>query len=357
MEENPQTNYLKRFSRWKIYIILLIFLLIVIVVLSLNIGFSKISFWNISKILLKNVPFIGDFAKFPEVPAVEEVIVMQIRLPRILGGALVGAALATAGVVYQGLFRNPMADPYVIGASSGAALGAALAIVLGLGFSLFGFNTVPIFAFLGCLSSVLLVYSISRVGKRVNTTTLLLTGLSVSILFSAIVTYLQTIAGERLHALTFWLMGGFTYVEWIDVFSILPFIIVGISVTYIYARNMNILALGEDQAAHLGVELEKTKFILLFASALITAAAVSISGLIGFAGLIIPHLTRLLTGPDHRILIPCSAILSATFMIICDCLARVIAAPAEVPVGVITAMFGGPFFIYLLHWKKKPSAY
>jgi len=142
-----------------------------------------------------------------------------------------------------------------------------------------------------------------------------------------------------------------------DVFSVLPFIIAGISVTYIYARNLNILVLGEDQAAHLGVELEKTKLILLFASALITAAAVSISGLIGFAGLIIPHLTRLLTGPDHRILIPCSAILSAAFMIICDCLARVIAAPAEVPVGVITAMFGGPFFIYLLHWKKRPAVY
>jgi iron complex transport system permease protein len=353
MEENSDTKYLERFSRWKIIIILLSLLLLAIIVLSLNVGFSQISFWNISKILIKNVPFLGDLTKFSDIPRIEEVIVMQIRLPRILSGALVGISLSTAGVVYQGIFKNPMADPYVIGASSGASLGAAIAIVLGLGFSVFGINTVPIFAFIGCLSSVLLVYSISRVGSRVQTTTLLLTGLSVSILFSAVVTYLQTIAGERLHALTFWIMGGFTYVEWGDMFSTLPFIIVGVIAIYVYSRDLNLLILGEEEAQHLGVNVEKTKLILLFFSALVTAAAVSISGLIGFAGLIIPHITRLLIGADHRILIPCSAIIAATFMMLCDCLARVIAAPAEVPVGVITAMVGGPFFIYLLRGKRK----
>jgi iron complex transport system permease protein len=211
-----------RFSRWKLYVVLLILLLAVLAFLSLNVGFSQISFVNVSRILAKNVPFIGHLAQFSNVSEVEEVIIMQIRLPRILAGALVGAALATAGVVYQGIFKNPMADPYVIGASSGAALGAALSIVLGLGFSLLGVNSVSIFAFFGCLSSVLVVYSVSRIGSRVPTATLLLTGISVSILLSAVVTYLQTIAGERLHALTFWLLGGFSYVEWGDVVSALP---------------------------------------------------------------------------------------------------------------------------------------
>ena len=353
MGEKTQTKYLKRFSRWKMLLILLILLLLAIIFLSLNVGFSQISFWNISKILAKNVPFLGDLTHFSDISRIEEVIVMQIRLPRILSGALVGIALAIAGVVYQGIFKNPMADPYVIGASSGAALGAALAIVLGLGFSFFGINTVPIFAFIGCLCSVLMVYSITRVGSKVQTTTLLLVGLSVSILFSAIVTYLQTIAGERLHALTFWIMGGFTYVEWGDIFGILPLVIIGVGAIYLYSRDLNLFVLGEDEAQHLGVDTEKTKLILLFFSALVTAAAVSISGLIGFTGLIIPHITRILIGPDHRILIPCSAIIAATFMILCDCLARVMAAPAEVPVGVITAMFGGPFFIYLLLRRRK----
>jgi iron complex transport system permease protein len=354
---DAQATHLERFSRWKTYLILLILLLVMTIILSLNLGFSQISFLDILKIFIKNVPFIGNFAHFSNVQVVEEIIIIQIRLPRILSGALVGAALAASGVIYQGVFRNPMADPYVIGASSGAALGASLAIVLGLGFALLGVNTIPVFAFLGCLASVLLVYFISRVGSRVPVTTLLLSGISISIFLSAIVTYMQTIAGERLHALTFWLMGGFSYIEWKDVWSVLPFIFVGIGVTYLYSRDLNLLVLGEDQAEHLGVELEKTKLILLVSSALMTAAAVSISGLIGFIGLIIPHLTRLLTGPDHRVLLPASVILGASFMVICDGLARVIASPAEVPVGVITAVCGGPFFIYLLRRKRKIDAY
>jgi len=342
-----------RFSRWKLYVILLILLLAVLAFLSLNVGFSQISFVNVLRILVKNVPFLGHLAQFSNVSEIEEVIVMQIRLPRILAGALVGAALATAGVIYQGIFRNPMADPYVIGASSGAALGAALSIVLGLGFSLIGVKSVPIFAFFGCMASVLLVYSVSRVGSRVPTATLLLTGISVSILLSAVVTYLQTIAGERLHALTFWILGGFSYVEWGDVVNALPFVALGIVITYVYSRDLNIFGLGEEQAEHLGVRVERAKLILLFSSSLMTAAAVSIAGLIGFVGLIVPHFVRLLVGPDHRVLIPSSAILAASFVVVCDDLARVVASPAELPVGVITAICGGPFFIYLLRRKKQ----
>ncbi len=345
-------SHLRRVSHWKLYFVLLTGVLLLVFIFSLNIGFSHIPFENILKILAKNIPILGDLVDVSGISEVQESIIIHIRMPRVLGGALVGVALAAAGVAYQGIFRNPMADPYTIGAMGGASFGAAVAIVLGVGVALLGVNTVPIFAFVGALGAVFLVYAISREGSRVPVTTLLLSGLTVTIFFNALVTYLKMIAGNKLHALTFWIMGGFTYTNWTDVTSIFPFIIIGTAVIYLYARDLNILVLGEEQAQHLGVELEKVKKILLASGALMTAAAVSISGLIGFVGLIIPHLTRILIGPDHRILLPTSAIMGASFMMICDALARVIIAPSELPVGVITAVSGGPFFIYLLRRKK-----
>ena len=353
MKIDAGESHLRRVSHWKLYFVLLTGILLLVFIFSLNIGFSNIPFDNILKILAKNVPILGDFVEFSGFSEVQESIIIHIRLPRVLGGALVGVALAVAGVAYQGIFRNPMADPYTIGAMGGASFGAAVAIVLGVGVALLGVNTVPIFAFIGALVSVFLVYAISREGPRVPITTLILSGLTVTIFFNALVTYLKLIAGERLHALTFWIMGGFTYTNWTDVSTIFPLVIIGTIVVYLYARDLNILVLGEEQAQHLGVELEKVKKILLAAGALITAAAVSISGLIGFVGLIIPHLTRILIGPDHRILLPTSAIVGASFMMICDALARVIIAPTELPVGVITAVTGGPFFIYLLRRKSR----
>ena len=353
MKIDAGESHLRRVSHWKLYFVLLTGILLLVFIFSLNIGFSHIPFDNILKILAKNVPILGDFVEFSGFSEVQESIIIHIRLPRVLGGALVGVALAVAGVAYQGIFRNPMADPYTIGAMGGASFGAAVAIVLGVGVALLGVNTVPIFAFIGALLSVFLVYAISREGPRVPITTLILSGLTVTIFFNALVTYLKLIAGERLHALTFWIMGGFTYTNWTDVSTIFPLVIIGTIVVYLYARDLNILVLGEEQAQHLGVELEKVKKILLAAGALITAAAVSISGLIGFVGLIIPHLTRILIGPDHRILLPTSAIVGASFMMICDALARVIIAPTELPVGVITAVTGGPFFIYLLRRKSR----
>ena len=355
MKIDAGESHLRRVSHWKLYFVLLTGILVLVFIFSLNIGFSHIPFDNILKILGKNVPFLGNLVETSGIPdfEVQESIIIHIRLPRVLGGALVGVALATAGVAYQGIFRNPMADPYTIGAMGGASFGAAVAIVLGVGVALLGVNTVPIFAFVGALSAVFLVYVISREGPRVPVTTLILSGLTVTIFFSALVTYLKLIAGNKLHALTFWIMGGFTYTNWTDISTIFPLVIIGTAVVYLYARDLNILVLGEEQAQHLGVELEKVKKILLASGALMTAAAVSVSGLIGFVGLIIPHLTRILIGPDHRILLPTSAIVGASFMMLCDSLARVIIAPSELPVGVITAVSGGPFFIYLLRRKRR----
>jgi iron complex transport system permease protein len=351
-----------RTSRWKTYFLLLIGLFFAVVFLSLNMGFSQIPLQDISQILFKNIPFLGDFVNLTQFQIDKEPIIMLVRLPRIVCGALVGAALATSGTIFQGLFRNPMADPYTTSASSGASLGAALAIVLGLGISVFGVNTIPIFAFVGCMISVLVVYSISRVGSRVPITTLLLSGIAVSIFELAIVTYLQTISGDRLGPLTFWLIGSLssTRTTWAGMLSVLPFVLFGIIVTYLYSRDLNLLTLGEDQAQHLGINLERVKLILLLLGALMAGTAVAISGAIGFIGLMVPHLARLIVGPDHRILIPSSVLLGASFLVLCDGITRMLTSPAspqEIPVGVITAVSGVVFFLFLLRKKKRVSAF
>lgn len=346
-----KTASLEHKRHWRLWVSVLTLAFLVAVVVSLNIGYSSISFESIFKILFNKLSFGGQ--PYFQVSDVESTLIFDVRLPRVLCAAIVGAGLSISGVVYQGLFRNPLADPYTIGASAGAALGATAAIVLGISFSVLGLTTLPVFAFIGCISAVFLVYSISRVGNKVPVQTLLLSGIAVSIFLSAIVSYLQTISPEKLHQSQFWLMGSFSYTEWTDILSVIIFIAGGGAAIYLYSRDLNLLALGEDEARHLGVDLEKVKKVLLVSSAFVTAAAVSISGLIAFIGLIIPHLTRLMVGPDHRVLIPSSMLMGSTFLILCDSAARVIVAPAELPVGVITAMCGGPFFLYLMRRKKK----
>lgn len=340
---------------WRLTILFLFALLVFSIILSVSIGYTSISFKNVIEIFLNNTPIVNSLTHF-NVSPIETTLILQVRFPRALCAALVGAALSIAGATYQGLFRNPMADPYTIGASSGAALGATASIVLGISITILGVKTLPIFAFIGCLLTVLSVYSISKVGTKVPVQTLLLSGIAVSIFLSAIVNYFQTLFPDELRQSSFWLMGSFSYTEWTDVWSTLIFIAGGAVAIYLYSRDLNLLALGEDEAVHLGVDLEKMKKILLVSSAFVTAAAVSISGLIAFVGLIVPHLTRLLISPDHRVLIPASALMGAIFLVLCDSVARVIISPAELPVGVITAICGGPFFLYLMRRKKKVDA-
>jgi iron complex transport system permease protein len=360
VEKTEKSPSLKRVARWKIYLLLLAVLLVATILISLNLGFMQIPIQDTFAALFKNIPGIGSLITLtPEQIAIQPIIV-SIRLPRILVGALVGAALAASGTVYQGLFRNPMADPYTISASQGAALGAAISIVLGVGAGTFlGGNALPVFAFIGCVASVLVVYTISRVGSKVPISTLLLSGIAVGIFELAIVAYLQTVAGDKLGPLTFWLIGSLSSsrATWLGILTILPFIIVGIVISYLYSRDLNLFTLGEDQAQHLGVNLERSKLILMISGAFMTAAAVSISGLIGFIGLMIPHLTRLLVGPDHRVLLPASVLLGGSFLVLCDGLARVISSPNEIPVGVITAVCGVTFFLYLMRRKKKTDAF
>ena len=322
----------------------LILVLLLITIIAAVMGTVTIPWKSVLAILLSPVPETKDI--FWD-------ILLYIRLPRVILAAVVGASLATAGAVFQGLFRNPMADPYVLGVSSGAALGAILAILTGGGLYLAGFSAIPLFAFAGGILSITLVYWLARVGKAVPVMTLLLAGIAVSAFLSALVSLLTYFSGEKLHQVVFWMMGGMGGASWLQLLAMLPYVVIGFSVIYYNARELNILLLGEETAQQLGVDTERVKKILMAGASLLVAAAVSASGIIGFVGLIVPHFIRLAVGPDHRILLPASALLGASMLIAADTVARTIISPTELPVGIITAMVGAPVFIYLLKKRKK----
>lgn len=283
----------------------------------------------------------------------EEMIIFQIRLPRVVGAAMVGASLGIAGVLFQGLLRNPMADPYLIGTSAGAALGATIAMALPPVLMFFGFGMVPLLAFAGSLAAVIAVYRIARVGTGTPITTLLLTGFALSSFLTGIISFLMYLNQNLLRRIILWMMGGVSVSEWSQILIILPLMLAGWLVAYLHSQAMNVLLLGEEPAAHLGIDVERQKLILLALGALLTSASVSISGLIGFVGLVVPHVARLLLGPDHRLLFPASALAGGCFLVLADLIARSIISPLELPVGIVTALAGSPFFIYLLRQHKK----
>ncbi len=292
--------------------------------------------------------------------AVDETIVFQIRLPRVMGGALVGAALATAGVLFQGLLRNPMAGPYIIGTSAGAALGATIAMMLPISLAFLGFGLVPVAAFCGALTTVILVYNLARVGGKTPIISMLLAGVVVSSLLAAIMAFMISMSdrlGLNLHLVYSFLMGHISVTNWGQIAVIAPLVIGGIISARFFAFHLNAFSLGEEGAAYLGIEVERDKILILVLGSLLTAAAVSISGLVGFVGLVVPHAVRLSVGPDHRFLLPASALVGATFVVVADLLARILLAPVEIPVGIITAVIGAPFFLYLLRRTRKEYAF
>lgn len=306
---------------------------------------------EIVAILFGKLPLVGSFCASASSP-VHETIIIVVRLPRVVLAALAGAALAAAGVVLQALFRNPLADPYLIGASSGAALGGCLAILIYPGFLTGSFGALPVFAFFGALGAVTIVFGLARNANRVSVGALLLAGIAVASFFGSVVSLLIFTSDSRLHPLIYWLMGSFSARNWGHVVMVLPYIIVALSALVLVTRELNALLLGEENAYHLGVPVEKVKMLLLGAATLLTAASVAVAGPIGFVGLIIPHITRLVFGPDHRLLLPSAILAGATFLVGADLLARLVIAPGEVPVGIVTAICGGPFFAYLL-WRRR----
>jgi iron complex transport system permease protein len=275
-----------------------------------------------------------------------ETIVRQLRLPRIALAGVVGFALASAGAVMQGFFRNPMADPSIIGVSSGAAVGAVATIALPLALP-FGLQTA---AFVGALVTAFVVYVIASEGGHTPVATLLLAGVAIQAFLGAAISYLLLQAGESLEEAVFWLMGTLHNSSWAEVEVTLPLALLSFVVLLAYARDLNVMLLGEADAQALGIGVERTKRILLAVSSIITAAAVAVAGVIGFVGLVVPHIMRLIVGPDHRILLPTSALAGATFLVLTDTVAR--AGPAQLPVGIVTAALGAPFFLYLLRREE-----
>ncbi|HJN17504.1 MAG TPA: iron ABC transporter permease [Armatimonadota bacterium] len=280
-------------------------------------------------------------------------IVWQIRLPRLFLAFLVGAGLAASGVVMQAFFQNPMAAPYVVGVSAGAALGATIGFVIWSGTSLLGLSGRTLFAFIGAIGVTTLVYMLSRRGGRVLTATLLLTGMAVSALASALCSLLLMVARTQdVSLVVFWLMGSVAGRGWLAVWVLVGPVLLGLIAVYIFSRELNVLLMGEETAHHLGVNVERTKLVLLFLSSILAAACVSMTGMIGFVGLMVPHLIRSITGPDHRVLLPAAAVGGALLLALADVVARTVVAPVEIPIGIVTSILGCPFFLYLLHRSR-----
>lgn len=342
----------KKLKTYSIAIILAI-LLCLSILIGAMIGVADITMLDATKIIISRLPLVGITVNTDNIPSNYHTIILNIRLPRLLLSSLVGWGLASTGASLQGMFRNPMADSSVLGISSGASFAAAIAISSGISQMPLGMVWITIFAFVGSLGTTLLVYSIARVGNKIPTLTLLLAGIAVSFLFTSLTTAIMLLSRDQLDKIFYWTTGSMSAANWNKVYILFPIIIISTFVLQLFARDMNTMLLGDETARSLGTDVEKTKKALLVVNALVIASCVAFSGIIGFVGLIIPHMTRIFTGPDHRKLIPICSLLGSIFLIICDTLARNIIPPTELPVGMITALFGAPYFIYLLYKNKK----
>ncbi|WP_456419482.1 FecCD family ABC transporter permease [Methanocaldococcus infernus] len=327
--------------RSKIFIIgFSAFLLFATMLISISVGAYNVPINEVFKVLMAHI-----FGK--EITGIYNTIVWDIRVPRVIVGMLIGMALATSGATYQGVFRNPLVSPFILGVSAGAAFGAALSIM---------YSFIPlsaqISAFIFGMIAVFATYSLARVRGRTPLVTLLLAGVILGSFFNALVAIFQYFASEaQLKAIVFWIMGGLYHVGWKDVYSVGLLIPLGILAIMSYSWKLNILSLGDEEARALGINTERLKIILIILSTFITPLVVSVAGIIGWVGLMIPHASRLILGPDHRFLLPMSAIFGGIFLIICDTIARTITT-GEVPLGIVTSILGAPYLIYLLRSKK-----
>lgn len=331
----------------KYFIILMILISLTAIFICTTIGGADVSVGQTIQILSYKVTGKGNIQGIKDSTIA---IIWNLRFPRVLLALLVGGSLSVCGVAYQGIFKNPMADPFLLGVSSGAALGASIGIVLNFNISFFGLNMPAILAFICALLTLGVVYNISRVGRKVPVPTLLLSGIAISQFLSALNSILM-IFSDDMHRIIYWTMGSFNGKSWNHLLLILPYVIIGFVLLYKLHRQMDIMLLGEDSASQLGVNTDRLKLVVLMVTAFVTAATVSVTGIIGFVGLVVPHVVRIFVGPKHKKLYPYSFVLGGVFLILCDTIARSL-INQEIPVGVITSIFGGPFFIYLLKKRK-----
>ena len=330
-------------------IAMLAVLLVVVALFSLTAGASQASSWSVLKSLFSSQVDPNDLAAQRD-----HIIIFDIRLPRIVLGILIGASLAVSGAVMQGLFRNPLADPGLVGVSSGASLGAIMIIVLGGTFlapvlSVLGMYTLPLAAFIGGLATTLILYRVATRRGRTSIATMLLAGIALGAMSGAFSGVLVYIADDRqLRDLTFWGMGSLAGATWIKILTAGPIIALTLVAAPFLARGLNALALGESTANHLGLPIQRIKNTAIVLVAAATGASVAVSGGIGFVGIVVPHLLRLSIGPDHRYLLPASALLGASMLLLADAVSRTVVAPAEIPIGIVTAFVGAPFFLWIL---------
>jgi len=314
------------------------------------IGAVAIPLDMVARMVLARLPLLEIEANWP---ATFATILYEIRLPNLVLTGLTGLALGGSGAAFQALFRNPLADPYVIGIASGAGLGAVLAMALRWPADGLGMAAVPVAGFLGALLTVALVYRLSSVGRTTPVTTLILAGVAVSSFATALTSLILLLSTSELHRAVTWMVGGFSLGGWAPVLASLPYLVLSLGVLVTLGRPLDVLQFGDEQATQLGLDVDRLKLVVVVSASLAAATAVSFSGIIAFVGLVVPHLTRLLWGPSYRRLIPLAALGGASFLLLADILARSLLSPRELPVGVVTSVIGAPFFLYLLARAKR----
>ena len=346
---DPQTSMsrqgARRFWPW----IWSVTALVVMLFVSVAAGPVSIPFPDLVRMLLDLFP---GMVLDPNWERTFATIVYQIRLPNAVLMALTGMALGGSGAAYQGLFRNPLADPYIIGVASGAGLGAVLAMAAHWPVNLMGMSIIPVAAFIAALITVGIVYTIARVGRSTPVTTLILAGVAVSSFATAMTSLIMLLSTDELHRAVNWMVGGFALGGWEPVLASLPYFIIGLTVLALLGRHLNVLQFGDEQARQMGLNVERSKMVIVVAASLVAATAVAFSGIIAFVGLIVPHVARLLWGPDYRRTLPLAILIGGSFLLLADIVARMILAPRALPVGVVTSVVGAPFFLWLLYRAK-----
>ncbi len=325
-------------------------LLFCALIFSVALGAVFISPGTILRILADSLPVFVIEQNWPDSFGA---IINAVRLPHTVLVALTGAALASSGAAYQGLFRNPLADPYLIGVASGAGLGAVFAMSLNWPTELLGFYLIPLGAFVGAIVTILLVYNLARVNGMVPLTTLILAGVAVGAFASAVTSFLMLRSDAQIHRAISFLLGGAPMAGWNPVLAALPYMLIGMGMLSFFGHSLNVLQFGEEEAKQMGLDVDRAKTLIVITASLTTAVAVAFSGIIGFIGLIVPHVVRMIWGPDYRRLIPLSVILGSTALLLADMLARILLAPSTIPVGIVTAMAGAPFFLWILRRAKR----
>jgi iron complex transport system permease protein len=330
----------------------LVLLCFLSIIMSTGMGYISITATDIFRVLAAKIT--GNLNLQNGIDSTIPYVIMDVRLPRILTASLVGAGLAISGVIYQGILLNPLADPYTLGISSGAAFGASIALLANL--SMLGQFSIPVFAFTGAIITLMVVMYLSTFNGQISANTLILSGVIVGAILSAGISFLKYIADEQVAVIIFWLMGSFVSATWKGVVLVGLALIFGMTVTLFYGRDLNIMSLGRRSSDALGVETAKVRIILLLTASMVTAICVAVTGIIGFIGLIIPHLMRFFVGPDNRKLLPVSALAGAILLLAADTVTRAV-LPVEVPIGVLTALIGGPFFCVIFRKKQRGSSY